>query len=45
MSAHVFIDTNVFLDFYRFDNDAPLPLLAKLKASKDRLISPYQVGL
>ena len=41
----VFVDTNVFLDFYRERNDATLSLLGRLKNVKQHLISTYQVEM
>ena len=41
----VFIDTNIFLDFYRANREANLSLLERLKAVKDRVISTYQVEM
>jgi len=35
----VFVDTNVFLDFYRKRNDVTLSLLGRLKDVKEHLIS------
>lgn len=41
----VFIDTNIYLDFYRASNEAGLKLLGHLNAIKDRIISTYQVEM
>ncbi len=41
----VFIDTNIFLDFYRANKEANLSLLERLKAVKDRVISTNQVEM
>lgn len=41
----VFIDTNILLDFYRYQNDAGPTLLKKLEDLKDRLIMTYQVEM
>ena len=45
IQAWAFIDTNIYLDFYRCNNDARLQLLDKIKASSDRIISTYQVQM
>lgn len=41
----VFIDTNIFLDFYRDSNEATLSLLERLKPVRDCIISTYQVEM
>lgn len=43
--VYAFIDTNIFLDFYRQSNDATLRLLDRLKTVKDRIICTYQVEM
>lgn len=40
-----FIDTNIFLDFYRSNNEARIPLLQKLQQVEGRIISTYQVQM
>lgn len=40
-----FIDTNIFLDFYRSNNEARIPLLQKLQQVESRIISTYQVQM
>jgi hypothetical protein len=40
-----FVDTNIFLDFYRLNNEATLTLLGHLKTVKARIISTYQVEM
>ena len=45
IQAYAFIDTNIFLDFYRNSNEASLSLLEKLKVVKDRILSTYQVEM
>ena len=45
IQAYAFVDTNIFLDFYRTGNEASLSLLEKLKAVKDRILSTYQVEM
>jgi hypothetical protein len=40
-----FIDTNVFLDFYRSNNEARIPLLQKIRQVEGRIISTYQVQM
>ena len=39
----LFIDTNIWLDFYRARNDAGIKLLKHMEAVKDRLIVTYQL--
>ncbi len=41
----IFIDTNIYLDFYRSQNDAELGLLYELHKIKDRIVSTYQVEM
>jgi predicted nucleic acid-binding protein len=43
--VYAFIDTNIFLDFYRDSNEATLSLLERLKPVRDRVISTYQVEM
>jgi predicted nucleic acid-binding protein len=45
IQAYAFIDTNIFLDFYRSSNEANLTLLEKLVTVKERIISTYQVEM
>lgn len=45
IQAYVFIDTNIFLDFYRTRNEASLSLLEKLETVRDRVLSTYQVEM
>lgn len=45
IQAYAFIDTNIFLDFYRSSNEANLTLLDKLGTVKERIISTYQVEM
>ena len=45
IQAYAFVDTNIFLDFYRTGNEASLSLLEKLKVVKDRILSTYQVEM
>ena len=45
IQAYAFIDTNIFLDFYRGTNEARLSLLEKLEQVKDRVICTYQVEM
>lgn len=39
----LFIDTNIWLDFYRSRNDASLALLDHVEAVADRVIVTYQL--
>jgi hypothetical protein len=39
----LFIDTNIWLDFYRSQNDAGIKLLAHVEAIKDQIIVTYQL--
>jgi PIN domain len=41
----VFVDTNIFLDFYRDSNEATLSLLKRLEPVRDCIISTYQVEM
>lgn len=41
----LFVDTNIWLDFYRSRTDAGLSLLDHLEAIKDRIIITYQVEI
>lgn len=43
--VYAFIDTNIFLDFYRDSNEATLTLLERLKPVRHRVISTYQVEM
>ena|GEM_PF-1783774 len=43
--SYIFIDTNIFLDFYRAGNESTLGLLKKLEGVKDRVICTYQVEM
>lgn len=43
--VYAFIDTNIFLDFYRQSSEATLRLLERLKPVKDRIICTYQVEM
>ena len=45
VQVYAFVDTNIFLDFYRASNDATLKTLSRLEPVKDRLISTYQVEM
>ena len=45
IKAYAFIDTNIFLDFYRSQNETSLSLLKKLEGVKDRIICTYQVEM
>jgi predicted nucleic acid-binding protein len=40
-----FIDTNIYLDFYRSNKEARLKILDKLKTCSPRIISTYQVEM
>ena len=44
IQAYVFIDTNIFLDFYRA-SEATLSMLEKLESVRDRIICTYQVEM
>lgn len=39
----IFVDTNIFLDFYRSRGDSSLKLLSRLEEVQDSLITTYQV--
>lgn len=41
----LFVDTNIFLDFYRARNEQSLDLLQRLESVKDRLVTTYQVEM
>jgi PIN domain len=41
----LFIDTNIFLDFYRARNDAGISLLAKIDSLHDQIITTCQVEM
>jgi len=43
IQPYAFIDTNIYLDFYRSNNESSLTLLSKLSKVKDRVICTYQV--
>lgn len=43
--VHAFVDTNIFLDFYRANNESTLKLLEKLMGIKKHIISTYQVEM
>ena len=45
IQAFAFVDSNIFLDFYRTSNEANLSLLEKLKLVKERILSTYQVEM
>lgn len=45
IQAYAFVDTNIYLDFYRAGNEANLKLLERLKPVKDRIICTYQVEM
>ena len=45
ISAHVFIDTNIYLDFYRRNYESSLSLLKKLISVKQNIICTYQVEM
>ena len=45
VQSYAFVDTNIFLDFYRGSNDASLSLLEKLERVRDRIICTYQVEM
>ena len=44
IQAYAFIDTNIFLDFYRA-SEATLAMLEKLEQVRDRIICTYQVEM
>jgi len=41
----IFVDTNIFLDFYRSQNEVHLHLLEKLKRIKKQLIMTFQIEM
>lgn len=41
----LFIDTNIYLDFYRLKNDTSIKLLSKLETIKDRIIITYIIQM
>lgn len=43
--ALLFIDTNIFLDFYRARNDAGISLLSRIDSLHDRIITTCQVEM
>lgn len=45
IKAYAFIDTNIFLDFYRSQNETSLSLLKKLESVKQSIICTYQVEM
>ncbi len=45
MHPLLFVDTNIFLDFYRVREQARIEFLRKLEAVSDRLICTYQVEM
>ena len=45
IQAYAFVDTNIFLDFYRSSNETNLSLLEKLKTVKGRIICTHQVEM
>lgn len=45
ITTYAFIDTNIFLDFYRSKNETSLSLLRKLEGVKERVICTYQVEM
>lgn len=45
LKVYAFIDTNIFLDFYRSKNETSLSLLKKLEGVKERIICTYQVEM
>lgn len=45
VKVYTFIDTNIFLDFYRSQNETSLGLLSKLETVKERVICTYQVEM
>ena len=44
IQAYAFIDTNIFLDFYR-GSEATIAMLEKLEQVRDRIICTYQVEM
>jgi len=45
MKRLLFVDTNIFLDFYRVESDAALNLLVELESKKSDLIFTYKVDV
>ncbi|MES2664153.1 MAG: PIN domain-containing protein, partial [Pseudomonadota bacterium] len=45
LKVYAFIDTNIFLDFYRSQNETTLSLLKKLESVKENIICTYQVEM
>jgi predicted nucleic acid-binding protein len=45
VKVFAFIDTNIFLDFYRSQNETSLTLLKKLEGVKESVICTYQVEM
>ena len=45
MATHLFVDTNVWLDFYRSSNDAGLSLLKHLQSISPQIIVTDQVEM
>jgi hypothetical protein len=45
IKSYAFIDTNIFLDFYRNQNEPSHSLLKKLEGVKERIICTYQVQM
>jgi len=45
IKTYAFIDTNIFLDFYRAQNETNLSLLKKLESVSERVICTYQVEM
>ncbi len=45
IKVYAFIDTNIFLDFYRSQNETSLTLLKKLEGVKEHVICTYQVEM
>ncbi|TXR53197.1 PIN domain-containing protein [Reinekea thalattae] len=45
LNVYAFIDTNIFLDFYRSQNESSLSLLSKLETVKEHIICTYQVEM
>lgn len=43
--VYIFVDTNIFLDYYRVSSEASLKLLQKMDAIKGAIISTYQVEM
>ena len=45
LPIYIFVDTNIFLDFYRGNKEANLTLLRKLESVKESIICTYQVEM